>query len=280
MRGPMKLSLCNEVIRGLPFERQCVLAAELGYTGLEVAPFTLAEEAWKAPAAERAAWRRALSDAGVVASGLHWLLASPAGLSITTADQATWNRTVDIMRRLIDLCAEFGGAYLVHGSPEQRRIGDQADPLVAAGRGEAAWAAVADDARKAGVVYCIEPLAQPQADFVNTLADAAAIVQRIGNPAVRTMVDTLAASLMEPEPVGDAVRRWLPTGMMAHIQLNDRNRRGPGQGDDKFRPVLQALKDGGYDGWVAMEPFDYHPDGPTCAARAIGYVQGILETLA
>ena len=33
-------------------------------------------------------------------------------------------------------------------------------------------------------------------------------------------------------------------------------------------------------GWVAMEPFDYHPDGPTCAARAIGYVQGILETLA
>ena len=55
------------------------------------------------------------------------------------------------------------------------------------------------------------------------------------------MVDTLAASLMEPEPVADAIRRWMPTGLMAHIQFNDRNRRGPGQGDDKFAPVLRAL---------------------------------------
>jgi sugar phosphate isomerase/epimerase len=275
----MKLSLCNEVIRELPFERQCALAAELGYAGLEVAPFTLAEEVWKASAAQRAAWRRALSDAGLVVSGLHWLLVSPAGLSITTADRPTWQRTVDILRRLIELCAEFGGAYLVHGSPDQRRIGDQPDPAAAAARGEAAWAAIADDARRAGVVYCIEPLASPQADFVNTLAESTAIVQRIGNPALRTMVDTLAASQMEREPVADALRRWLPTGLLAHIQLNDRNRRGPGQGEDRFAAVLQALKDCSYGGWVAMEPFDYHPDGPTCAARAIGYVQGLLETL-
>lgn len=276
----MKLSLCNEVIRELPFERQCVLAAELGYAGLEIAPFTLAEEAWSAPQAQRAAWRRALSDAGIKTSGLHWLLVSPAGLSITAADTLVWQRTVDILRRLIEFCAELGGQYLVHGSPEQRRIGDQSDARAAVQRGEAAWAAIADDARRAGVVYCIEPLASPQADFVNTLAEATAIVQRIGNPAMRTMVDTLAASQMEPEPVADALRRWLPTGLVAHIQLNDRNRRGPGQGEDRFAPVLQALKDGGYEGWVAMEPFDYHPDGPTCAARAIGYVQGLLETLA
>lgn len=275
----MKLSLCNEVIRALPFERQCVLAAQLGYAGLEVAPFTLAEEAWAAPPAQRATWRRALADAGIAVSGLHWLLVSPAGLSITTADKPVWDRTVDVLRRLVELCAEFGGAYLVHGSPDQRRIGDQPDPAAAAARGEAAWAAIADDARRAGVVYCIEPLARPQADFLNTLAEATAIVQRIGSPGLRTMVDTLAATLMEPEPVADALRRWLPTGLLAHIQLNDSNRRGPGQGSDCFGPVLQALKDGGYGGWVAMEPFDYHPDGPTCAARSIGYVQGLLETL-
>lgn len=276
----MRLSLCNEVIRDLPFERQCALAAALGYAGLEVAPFTLGEAAWMVAPSERAAWRRALGDAGVAVSGLHWLLVSPPGLSITSADKPTWDRTVDVLRRLIDLCAELGGAYLVHGSPAQRRIGDQPDPAAAAARGAAAWAAIADDARQAGVVYCIEPLARPEADFVNTLAEAAAIIKRIGNPALRTMVDTCAAGLMEPEPVADALRRWLPTGQVAHIQLNDRSRRGPGQGDDRFAPVLRALKDGGYDGWVAMEPFDYHPDGPTCAARAIGYVKGILETLA
>ena len=68
--------------------------------------------------------------------------------------------------------------------------------------------------------------------------------------------------------------------MVAHVQLNDRNKKGPGQGSDRFGPVLQALRDTGYDGWVAMEPFVYEPDGPTCAARMIGYVQGLLEEIA
>ena len=46
----MKLSLCNEVIRELPFERQCTLAAKLGYRGLELAPFTFGDDAWRMPA--------------------------------------------------------------------------------------------------------------------------------------------------------------------------------------------------------------------------------------
>jgi sugar phosphate isomerase/epimerase len=129
------------------------------------------------------------------------------------------------------------------------------------------------------VTYCIEPLAPRETDFVNTIAEAAAIVRRIHNPALRTMIDTSAAAMTEPEPVADAVERWMPTGLIAHIQLNDRNRRGPGQGMDAFAPVLAALKRSSYNGWLAMEPFEYVPDGPTCAARSIGYVAGILETL-
>ena len=94
---------------------------------------------------------------------------------------------------------------------------------------------------KAGVVYCIEPLARPDADFVNTLAEAAAIVRRIGVPALRTMIDTSAAGRMEKEPVAELIRRWMPTGLVAHVQLNDRNRRGPGEGADRFAPVMRAL---------------------------------------
>jgi sugar phosphate isomerase/epimerase len=272
----MKLSLCNEVIRELPFARQCEMAAQLGYAGLELAPFTLGEETYRMPASERAAVRRACADAGIAISGLHWLLVAPKELSITTADAAVRERTIDVMRQLVGLCADLGGAYLVHGSPAQRQTGG--DPDVAA-RGEAAWAAVAEDANAAGMTYCIEPLAPRETDFVNTLAQAAAIVRRIGNPALRTMIDTSAAALAEPEPVAAAIERWMPTGLVAHIQLNDSNRRGPGEGKDAFAPVLSALKRTGYGGWLAMEPFDYIPDGPTCAARSIGYVAGILEAL-
>ena len=143
-----------------------------------------------------------------------------------------------------------------------------------------AWSAVAAEAQAAGVTYCIEPLARRETDFVNTIEEAARIVERIGSANVRTMLDTSAAGLAEAEPVDALVERWMPTGMIAHVQLNDRNRRGPGQGGDRFTPVLAALKRSGYDGWLAMEPFDYVPDGPTCAARSIGYVAGILEALA
>lgn len=273
----MKLSLCNEVIRELPFERQCAVAAELGYAGIELAPFTLGDDAYRMPAAERVRLRRVLADSGVAVSGLHWLLVAPKGLSITTPDRALWQQTVDVMAALVDLCAELGGVYLVHGSPAQRLLKGQGDG--AAQRAEAAFAAMAPRAEKAGVVYCIEPLAPRETDFVNRVEEAAAIVRRIGSPALRTMIDTSAAAAAETAAAAELVRQWLPTGLIAHVQLNDRNRRGPGQGEDRFLPVLRALKDGGYAGWLAMEPFEYRPDGVACAARSIGYVHGLLEAL-
>ena len=270
----MKLSLCNEVIRELPFDRQCTLAAGLGYRGLELAPFTFGEEAWRMPAGKRAEIRRACSAAGIEVSGLHWLLVAPAGLSITTADRTAWQKSVGVLRASVDLCAELGGSYLVHGSPAQRRVITKDD----AARAEEAWLLAAEQAALARVAYCIEPLARPECNFVNTLGEAAELVRRLGNPALRTMVDTLAAGLMEPEPVADAIRRWMPTGLMAHIQFNDRNRRGPGQGEDRFASIVRALRETAYGGWIAMEPFVYEPDGPTCAARMAGYVSALLET--
>ena len=49
----------------------------------------------------------------------------------------------------------------------------------------------------------------------------------------------------------------------------------------RARPLpSRALRETGYGGWIAMEPFVYEPDGPTCAARMIGYVAGLLEPIA
>jgi D-psicose/D-tagatose/L-ribulose 3-epimerase len=273
----MKFALCNEVLKELPFAEQCRAAAALGYDRLEVAPFTLAADPMDLGDAQAREFGRVARDHGLEISGLHWLLVAPKGLSITTADRPVREKTVDVMRRLVGLCADLGGDYLVHGSPAQRQTGG--DPEAGA-RGEAAWAAIADDAKASGVTYCIEPLAPRETDFVNTLAEAAVIVGRVGIPAFRTMIDTSAAAQAEAEPVEALVTRWMKTGLVAHVQLNDRNRRGPGQGSDAFTPIVSALKHSGYDGWLAIEPFDYVPDGQACAARAIGYVAGILEAIA
>ena len=275
----MRIALCNEVIAPMPFPAQCEYAAKLGYDGLEVAPYTLSEEPQRMGAAQIAAARAAAEDAGIAVTGLHWLLVKPAGLSITSRDDAVRRRTVDAMLALIDLCAELGGRYLVHGSPQQRRIEAGDTRAGALARARACFEAAAEHAAKAGVVYCVEPLAADATPLINTLGEAAALVQEIGNPALRSMLDCSAAGRSESEPLAALVERWVPSGMIAHVQLNDRNRRGPGQGEQRFAPLFAALLRNGYTGDVAVEPFDYVPDGPGAAARAVGYVRGILEAL-
>ena len=130
----MRISLCNEVIADLPFERQCDFARSLGYDGLEIAPFTLGDEPHLLPAGRRAALVRAATRAGVAITSLHWLLAAPKGLSITTADDALRARTIDIMRSLITLAVDLGAGVLVHGSPVARQLepGEEA-PRAASG---------------------------------------------------------------------------------------------------------------------------------------------------
>jgi sugar phosphate isomerase/epimerase len=275
----LRIALCNEVIAPMPFPKQCEYAAMLGYDGLEIAPYTLSEEPHRMGTAQLAAARAAAEDAGICITGLHWLLVKPSGLSISTRDDAVRRQTVDVMRALIDECAELGGRYLVHGSPHQRRV-DAGDTRAAAlARAQESFAAIAGHAQKAGVVYCIEALASDQTPLINTVEEAASLVAAIGNPHVRTMLDCSAAGRMEKEPLPALVERWLPKGMIAHVQMNDRNRRGPGQGEQRFAPLLGALKRHGYQGDLAVEPFDYVPDGPGAAARAIGYIRGILEAL-
>jgi D-psicose/D-tagatose/L-ribulose 3-epimerase len=275
----VRLALCNEVLAPMAFARQCEFAAALGYEGLEVAPFTLSDDPLALSAAERTQLCREASGAGIVVSGLHWLLARPTGLSITAADPAKRARTLATLHGLIDLCADLGGRIMVHGSPAQRRLPEDGDRPAARQRALDAFANVAEHARRAGVVYCIEPLAPPEANFIHTVDEAAAIVRGIDHPALRTMLDCCAAARAEAESPAALLDRWLPTGLLAHVQVNDANLRGPGQGAQRFQPVMAALQRHAYDGWVAVEPFDYVPDGPACAARAIGYLRGVMEGL-
>jgi len=275
----VRIALCNEVIAPMPFPQQCEYAANLGYDGLEVAPYTLSDEPHRLGAAQLAVARAAAADAGIAVTGLHWLLLKPSGLSISSRDDSIRKKTVDVMLALIDQCAELGGRYLVHGSPQQRRL-DSGDTRAAAmARAQESFAAVAGRASKAGVIYCIEPLSSDQTPLINTLDEAAAMVKAIDSPGVRTMLDCSSAGRMETAPLPALVDSWLPNGMLAHVQVNDRNRRGPGQGEQRFAPLLAALVRHKYAGDIAVEPFDYVPDGPAAAARAIGYIRGILEAL-
>ena len=279
----MKFALCNEVLQPLGFAEQCAFAAKLGYDGLEVAPFTLADNPMDITDAQAGEFRRIAEDAGLKIFGLHWLLVAPAGLSIVADDAALRERTVGVMKRLVELCALMGGSYLVHGSPKQRSVPQGSTKTQALARATECFAQVADAARARGVVYCVEPLSTRETDVINTVAEAARIVDQVNSPGLKTMIDCSAAGQVETEALPALIERWMTSGHVAHVQVNDPNRRAPGQGDMRFGPILEAIarmqRQGHYPGVVAVEPFDYVPDGPGCAAWSIGYLKGIVEGL-
>src|SRR6516162_7549150 len=81
----MRYAICNETFEGWDHGRVCRFVAGLGYTGLELAPFTLAPRITDVSPARRRELRQQAEDAGVTILGLHWLLAKTEGLHLTSA---------------------------------------------------------------------------------------------------------------------------------------------------------------------------------------------------
>src|SRR5690348_12811689 len=118
----MKYAICNETFEGWDHARVCRTVAELGYQGLELAPFTLAPRITDVTVEQRRTIRRQAEECGLKIVGLHWLLAKTEGLHLTSADEAIRRRTADYLVELARCCRDVGGEVLVFGSPAQRRI--------------------------------------------------------------------------------------------------------------------------------------------------------------
>ncbi len=273
----MRLSLCNEVLAHLSFEDQCRTAKSLGYDGLEIAPFTLASDPSLLSEKEAEKTRAIAADHGLVISSLHWLMVKPEGLSISTEDQIRWRASTDFLHRMIAFAAHCGASVLVHGSPKQRSPEGNQTLESATAQSIKAWSLLGAWAAEFGVTYCIEPLSRNETPVVNTLADASAVVERIQNPRLRTMLDLSACAQTEIESAASLASQYLASGHIAHIQVNDKNRRGPGQGDTPVAPLFNALRQANFDGWIAVEPFIYEPDALGCATFCANYCNELLK---
>jgi sugar phosphate isomerase/epimerase len=119
----MKFAICNETFQGWEWERTCRYVAEAGYDGIEIAPFTLAEDVRSICAERRREIHNIAGDSGLEIVGLHWLLVSPKGMSMTSSDAGVRRATGEYLSALADFCGDVGGRIMVFGSPAQRRTG-------------------------------------------------------------------------------------------------------------------------------------------------------------
>jgi D-psicose/D-tagatose/L-ribulose 3-epimerase len=267
-----RYAICNEIFGRTSFDEVCKQVQSLGYQGLELAPHTLAEDATSLGPPERTGLRKYMEDAGLEFVGLHWLLASPPGLHVTSADEEIRRRSWDYVHRAIDLCAdlagckESGNGLMVFGSPKQRSTHGAMPPRQATDIFTHELAHLAPHAESRGVTLLVEAIPAHDTDVVNSLGDAVAIVRQIGSPAVQTMFDVHNA-IDEREPHPDLVRKYFPH--IRHIHVNEPDGQEPGMGNYDFPALLNTLAELNYSGWVSVESFDFSRAPRDIAQRAI-----------
>jgi sugar phosphate isomerase/epimerase len=270
----MKFAICNETFQDWPLERAFALAAECGYTGIEIAPFTIARYASEITPARRAEVRRQAAAAGLEVVGLHWLLAKTEGFHLTSPDPSVRAKTAGYLAELARLCADLGGRVMVFGSPQQRSVPPGVRRQEAMHSAVEVLAAVLPELEKTGVVVALEPLGPQETNFLRTAAEAVELIERIGSPHVRLHLDCKAMA-SEAEPIPRLIARYAP--YLAHFHANDPNRQGPGFGSLDFVPILRALDAAGYAGWVSVEVFDYSPGIEPLARESLRYMQQCRE---
>src|SRR5215471_13982959 len=181
-------SICNEAFEKWTFADACKAIRKIGYSGIELAPFTLAERPSEVSAARRAECRDIMAGEGLTFVGLHWLMISPKGLHVSGPDAELRRRSWDHIRDLIDLCADLGpDGVLVFGSPKQRSTTGGISRAEATRNFVDGIASVAPHAESRGVTVLVEALPLNQADVVTSLEEAVGIVRQVASPAVRTM---------------------------------------------------------------------------------------------
>ena len=280
---PFKLSVCNELYGDTDFASSCRSIKRAGWDGIEIAPFTLMQDATQLPAGRRREVRDIIVSEGLEFVGLHWLTVGPEGLQVTTPDDGVRRRSWDYVRGLVELCADLratgvSGGVMVFGSPLQRRTVGGLTRAMAEANYIDGVRSIVSDLEGASVTLCVEALPLDQCDVIVTLDRAAEIVDEIDSLHVQTMFDSHNA-VDETEPHADLVARHWP--MIRHIHLNELDGSYPRpSGGYDFKPVLQVAKDRGFGGWVSMEVFDFSPGAEKIVNESIAYLRREIASLA
>ena len=251
-------AICNELFGSLDFSHTCTLLAKHGFTGIELAPFTLCDEHGRIGNRRLQEIRSAMESSGIVFAGLHWLFAFPKGLHITSKEPKVRMRVKDHVRHLLDVSGALDGGKLILGSPKQRSVDDVASQE-GVKRLEGLLMEIADDARAAHSIICLEALPKHDTNVLNTLEEAKTMIETIGHPAIQGMFDF--------HNCADEVLPWdvlvgQYSSIIKHVHLNRIDGGFPTISDiEQYVPTFTRLATSGYSGWISLEIFTV-PENP------------------
>jgi D-psicose/D-tagatose/L-ribulose 3-epimerase len=108
--------------------------------------------------------------------------------------------------------------------------------------------------RAAGITPGLEPLNRFEAYLLNTMDQAVAYAERVGEGGIGILYDTFHANIEEKDPIA-ALRKIQASGNLAHVHISENDRGTPGRGHAKIREAIAVLREVDYQGWLTIEAF-------------------------
>lgn len=136
-----------------------------------------------------------------------------------------------------------------------------------------AFQELADYAAKKNVMIALETVTIMQTNFINTLAEGAAMVDKVCRPNFKLMMDIFHLNLEEKDII-EAIKKY--SSYNIHVHLADNNRRYPGHCGFDFERIFTIFKECGYDGNFCTEIFQI-PSQEEAAKSAIEHLRPIMR---
>ena len=245
------------------FGRQLGLLADYGFRGVEL---NIARPAETDPADILSFLNEAGLELTVFASGL---TAKTLGLSLSHQDEDVRRRSVEQCLRLLDFCGRLGVGIIV-GFLQGGVMDD-----VQGARDRFRWSLdeVAPHAEECRVPFVLEAVNRYISSVANSLAGTYELIRDHAGPYVRMLPDTFHMNIEERDLIG-ALKEFAPHFDSVH--LSDNNRLCPGLGAIDFERIIDALRQMGYNGGVAIEA-EIEESFEKDLERSMRYLAPILE---
>jgi len=284
----MKLSCQETLVPGASFAQKADTLQELGFEGVELSGFWGAGsiDALKRRAGSIDALKRHADEVEAALEGRELAVSSICGgyeqaflssdVSVRKKAVADYIEALKIAGRLGAsgpiLVPIFGPPQLPDLWPSKSAIQLEKELLVSI-VGE-----LAPVAAENGTNVILEPLNRYETHLLNALDDAVQICQMAGNPqGLKIMADFFHMNIEELD-IPDSIRR--AGNAICHVHLADSTRKEPGSAHTDFRSGFQALKDVGYEGFMAFECGLTGDDPAQALRKSARYLKDIISGLA
>lgn len=248
--------------------------SRIGYDALEIG--CAAPHAWPyyLDKQKRNDIAKVLEDNNIVVSSMLPAVGGGPGANVASSIKAEREWTIQYNKDICDLAADLNcsmvlyvGGWYLYGTKQKDAWNYSLDSLVQ----------IASYAGEKGITVVVEPTPE-DSNIIETADDALQIKEQAGLDNIGCMFDT-AHAFYRNEPPADYVYQLKEN--LKHIHLTDYNRHAPGTNGCDFVPIMQALKDINYGGYVTIETGfnsrSNHPD--SIARRSIEHLKEIEQEL-